>query len=32
LLGDKGYPLINWIMTSFKENGQHSIFELLYNR
>lgn len=31
-LGDKGYPLINQIMTSFKEDGQHSIFELLYNR
>jgi len=25
LLGDKGYPLIGWIMTTFKEEGQHSI-------
>jgi hypothetical protein len=32
LLGDKGYPLINWIMMPFKEEGQHSILELLYNR
>jgi len=32
LLGDKGYPLICWIMTPFKEEGQHSILKLLYNR
>jgi hypothetical protein len=32
LLGDKGYQLITWIMTPFKEEGQHSILELLYNR
>ncbi len=32
LLGDKGYSLINWIMTPFKKEGQHSILELLYNR
>jgi len=31
LLGDKGYSLINWIMTPFKKEGQHSILELLYN-
>ncbi len=32
LLNDKGYPLICWIMTPFKKEGQHSILELLYNR
>ncbi len=32
LLGDKGYILINWIMTSFKEDGQHCILELFYNK
>jgi hypothetical protein len=32
LLGDKGYFLINWIMTSFKEDGQHSILKLFYNK
>jgi hypothetical protein len=31
LLGDKGYPLILWIMTQFKEEGQHTILEL-FNR
>ncbi len=30
-LGDKDYPLIDWIMTLFKENGQHTILKL-YNR
>jgi len=30
LLGDKGYPLIAWIMTPYKEDGQHTILELLY--
>ncbi len=30
LLGDKGYPLISWIMTPYKEDGQHTILELLY--
>ncbi len=28
LLGDKGYPLINWIMAPFKEDGCH----MIYNR
>lgn len=31
LLCDKGYPFISWIMTLFKEDGQHNILELLYN-
>jgi hypothetical protein len=31
LLGDKGYPLILWIMTQFKEEEQHTILEL-FNR
>jgi hypothetical protein len=32
LLGDKSYPLINWIMAPFKENGYHMILKLLYDR
>ncbi len=32
LLGDKGYPLITRIMILFKEKGQHTILELLYNQ
>jgi hypothetical protein len=32
LLGDNGYMLINWIITSFNEDGQHSILELFYNK
>ncbi len=32
LLGDKGYPLIIWSMTLSKEEGQHTILELLYTR
>jgi len=32
LLGDKRYPLINLIMTLFKEDKHHSILELLYNK
>jgi hypothetical protein len=31
LLSDNDYPLICWIMTPFKEEGQHSILELFYN-
>ncbi len=31
-LGDKGYLLINWIMTLFKKDGHHLILELLYNK
>ncbi len=31
-LSDKGYPLILWIMTPFKEEGQHTIVESLYNQ
>jgi hypothetical protein len=31
-LGDKGYPLISWIMMPFKEEMQHSILKLLYHR
>lgn len=32
LLGDNGYPLINWIMAPFKKNRYHMILKLLYNR
>jgi hypothetical protein len=32
LLGDKGYPLICWIMMPFKEEGQHSSLEPLYQK
>jgi hypothetical protein len=32
ILGDKGYPLISWIMTPFKEDVNHTILELLYNK
>jgi hypothetical protein len=32
LVGDKGYPLISWIMTLLKKKGQHFILELLYNK
>ncbi len=31
-LGEKGYPLINWVMTPFKEKGQHTIFKFLCNK
>jgi hypothetical protein len=32
LLGDKGYSLISWIMTPYKEEGKFSILEFLYTR
>jgi hypothetical protein len=33
LFTDKGYPLLLWLVTSHKEDGEvHSILELLYNR
>jgi len=32
LLDDKGYLLIFCIMTPYKEEGQHTILKLLYNR
>ncbi len=31
LISDKGHFLMSWIMAPFKEEGQHSILELLYN-
>jgi hypothetical protein len=32
ILGDKGYPLISWIMTPFKEDVNHTILKFLYNK
>jgi len=32
LLGNKSYSLIIWNMTPFKEEGHHTILELLYNK
>jgi len=32
LLGDKGYPLISWIMIPCKKERWHTIVKLLYNR
>jgi hypothetical protein len=31
LLDDKGYPLMTWIMTPFKEEDHHTVLKLLYN-
>jgi hypothetical protein len=31
LLGDKEYPLISWIITPYKNDGQHYVLEFLYN-
>jgi hypothetical protein len=31
-LGEKGYPLMNWVMTPFKEEGQHTILKFLCNK
>jgi hypothetical protein len=32
LLGDKGYFLLLWILTTHKEGQQHFVLEFLYNR
>jgi hypothetical protein len=32
ILGDDNSPLFPWIMTPHKEDKQHSMFELLYNK
>ncbi len=32
ILGYKGYPLISWIMTPFKEDVNHTILKFMYNR
>jgi hypothetical protein len=32
IMGDKGYPLISWIMTPFKEEGHLFVLELLHNK
>jgi hypothetical protein len=31
LLDDKEYPLISWIMTPYKNDGQHYVLKILYN-
>lgn len=31
LLDDKKYPLISWMMTPYKNDGQHYVLKNLYN-
>jgi hypothetical protein len=31
-LDDKGYPLISWVITPYKKEGQHFVLKLLYNK
>lgn len=32
ILDDKGYPLISWIITPYKKEGEPFVLELLYNK